>query len=645
MNNPKDRQVIGMLNYDSNGKPNVFINRNSAIQYMLKSLVLPAANSGFFTGYMSSFENSKSVEDNESLEDDDRIANFVNCTSGKLFVFSCHSYYKSYEPEYPKMSNVNLIQTPALFASDTYFYSVPVFAALGDKMTSEWEEEHKWNLYREYNSLEEFTKFVTDKKSLGRIYGYSAYEFCPSFVVWKDADGTLSAIGHIINNYYTAHGGLHIFNEENLFQTDIGSYMQYIIYSVNINPTLMFIPSAIYKEIERKILGKTATKFQFLENNQPPSGELIEIDTSYRKDELIISLMDYYSQEENLFYSLKDFVNVHTAVKCSNLTILSGLSGTGKSQLVNIYAKALGIDDKDNNRLLFVPVRPSWNDDADLLGYMDTAHMIYRPSGTGLVDLLVNAQKEENKNKLFIVCFDEMNLARVEHYFSQFLSILERPLSQRELRLYDRRYTNKLHNSSEYPDKIRIGNNIRFIGTVNIDETTYHFSDKVLDRANVIQLDVLNYSQQWDKKPYAALESTESWSKNEYNSLICETSGSNVKEIRKLLWEIHELMKSANAKYGIGPRIVKSIESYICNLPETVIDGFDFKTALDYQIVQRILTKVRGPENQLGEILRSDSTGNFEKIFNRYKDLSDFENCRKEIMQKQKELEAYGYCI
>ncbi len=648
MNNPKDRQIIGVLNHDSNGRPNVFINRNSAIQYMLKALILPAANSGFFTGYMSSFENNTIVEDDENLEDDERVSNFISLASDKLFIFSYHSYYKNYEPEYPKISNVNFMPLSTSFTPDTYFYSVPVFAAADDKMTSEWEEEHKWNLYREYNNLNEFIRFIINKKSVGRVYGYSAYEFCPSFVVWKDEDGKLSAVGNITNNYYTVHGGLHIFNDGSLYKTDICGYMKDIVYSVNINPTLMFIPSSIYKAIEKEILGKTSTKFQFLESSQSDSEEPIEIDNSYRNDELIISLMDYYSQEENLFYSLKDFVNVHTAIKCSNLTILSGLSGTGKSQLVNIYAKALGINCKDDNRLLFVPVRPSWNDDADLLGYMDIAHMVYRPSSTGFVDLLVSAQKEENRNKLFIVCFDEMNLARIEHYFSQFLSILERPLNQRELRLYDKRYTNKLYNSNEYPDKIQIGDNIRFIGTVNIDETTYHFSDKVLDRANVIQLDVLDYSKQWTKKSYAGLDDTTNWTRNEYNSLICEnfnSNMSNIHEIRRLLWELHKLMKSASPKYGIGPRIVKSIESYICNLPQTVIDGFDFKTALDYQIVQRILTKVRGPENQLGQILQDDSEENFERIFNKYKELSDFEQCRKEIAQKQKELETYGYCI
>ena len=106
---------------------------------------------------------------------------------------------------------------------------------------------------------------------------------------------------------------------------------------------------------------------------------------------------------------------------------------------------------------MFIPVRPSWNDDSDLLGYVDLVHMVYRASDSGFVDFLVRAQKEENKDKIFMVCFDEMNLARVEHYFSQFLSLLERPTNQRELQLYDKQYSGRLYNSAEYPYRIKIG--------------------------------------------------------------------------------------------------------------------------------------------------------------------------------------------
>ena len=72
---------------------------------------------------------------------------------------------------------------------------------------------------------------------------------------------------------------------------------------------------------------------------------IIEIDTTEKNDELIITSMDYHSQKRKdpLFYNMKDFVNIHTALKCNSLVILSGLSGTGKSAIVDIYAKAWGL--------------------------------------------------------------------------------------------------------------------------------------------------------------------------------------------------------------------------------------------------------------------------------------------------------------
>ena len=452
---------------------------------------------------------------------------------------------------------------------------------------------------------------------------------------------------------------------QELLKIDISDQAEKIVYDVDANPTLAFVPETIYKQIEDQILKAEVERTKKLEakkkepvtkQNQEKAEsftetvndaqeELKEVNTKEYSDELLIQMMDYHSQKRNLFYNMKDFVNVHTSIKCSNLVILSGLSGTGKSALVEIYARALGIrNNLEDDRLLFVPVRPSWNDDADLLGYVDLVHNVYRPSDTGFVDFLVNAQKEENKGKLFIVCFDEMNLARVEHYFSQFLSLLERPENQRELQLYDSQYAGQLYNSATYPSKIIIGDNIRFIGTVNIDESTYHFSDKVLDRANVIELDVLDYSKEWTKKQYASLI-TPTWSKDEYDALINKDVDIKADKVQELLWEIHQLLQSASAKYGVGPRIVKAIKMYINNLPKTEINGFNKGVALDYQIAQRILTKVRGPEIQIGRLLNGKSNTGFNQIFDKHSELSDFKKCRKVISEKQKELGAYGYCI
>lgn len=662
----QDRQYIGILASvdESDGRDNVFINKGSYIQYRVKSLLLPQESPNFLSGFISSFEDDSEINDDEYSSEEERINNFEDAVKDKLFVYS----YRVNEEGHANLGNrkTSLVKRPEKITRDTYFYAVPVFCSKNNDTSREWELERKWSLFREYENKEEFIEFLKNKKPVGSTYGYYPDAFTPSFVIWLDDDGTMYAIGHVIDNRHNMQGGL-IIECDKIAIVNIDEFDEFWVYQASLNPTLMFIPEEIYAKVEDKLL-KTSSVEKIgesveidLQNNPDKmrenvcantesikqEEELIEIDASEKTDDLIIKSMDYHSQKRNLFYNMKDFVNIHTALKCSSLVILSGLSGTGKSAIVDIYARALGINNTgnpDENRLLFIPVRPSWNDDSDLLGYVDLVHMVYRASDSGFVDFLVRAQKEENKNKLFIVCFDEMNLARVEHYFSQFLSLLERPANQRELQLYDKQYSGRLYNSAEYPNRIKIGDNVKFIGTVNIDESTYHFSDKVLDRANVIQLDVLNYANMWTKTKYASLGNI-NWTMDDYNSITVTNSDEDMQLVHQLLWDIHTLLHSANSKYGVGPRIVKSIEMYLWNLPKSGIGDFSYSDGIDLQIAQRVLTKVRGPENQLGEILDEKSENNIYLIFDKYHSLSKFSICRDIVQQKQKELESYGYCI
>lgn len=662
----QDRQYIGILASadESNGRDTVFINKGSYIQYKVKSLLLPQESPNFLSGFISSFEDDSEINDDEYSSEEKRISNFEQTVKDKLFVYS----YRVNEEGHANLGNkkTSLVKRPEKITRDTYFYAVPVFCSKNNDTSREWELERKWSLFREYENKEEFIEFLKNKKPVGSTYGYYPDAFIPSFVIWLEDNGTMYAIGHVIDNRHNTQGGL-IIECDKIAIVNIDEFDDFFVYQELLNPTLMFIPEEIYAKVEDKLL-KTSSVEKIgesveidLQNNLDKmrknvsadieiikqEEELIEIDTSEKTDDLIIKSMDYHSQKRNLFYNMKDFVNIHTALKCSSLVILSGLSGTGKSAIVDIYARALGINNTgnpDENRLLFIPVRPSWNDDSDLLGYIDLVHMVYRASDSGFVDFLVRAQKEENKNKLFIVCFDEMNLARVEHYFSQFLSILERPANQRELQLYDKQYSGRLYNSAEYPNRIKIGDNVKFIGTVNIDESTYHFSDKVLDRANVIQLDVLNYANMWTKTKYASLGNI-NWTMDDYSSITVTNSDENMQLVHQLLWDIHTLLHSANSKYGVGPRIVKSIEMYLWNLPKSGIGDFSYSDGIDLQIAQRVLTKVRGPENQLGEILDKKSENNIYLIFDKYQDLSKFSICKDIVQQKQKELESYGYCI
>jgi len=653
-----ERHVLGMIAYnDSTGRGSVFINSNSAIQYMVRPLMYPRDDYENLTGYISSFEEEIDFRDQQYLDDERRIENFLEWINDWLMMFV---YRENEGLEYAKAKRICLVPKPSSVTENSQFCAIPVFSPAEDEITKEWSDAKRFQLWRDYSTLDDFKENIRRKQSVGSIYGYDLDEFRPSFVIWRDAEGKLFAIGGFTDIEYNDLGGIMIEGDD-IVKIDMNEYLNYIVYDMNANPTIIFIPISIYEEIENRIVRDLENRSQAAGDIWPAglagireiheeNGKVLwEIDTSVKNDELVINAMDYYSQKNDLYYSRKDLVNVHTAIKCSNLVILSGLSGTGKSKLVEMYAKSLGVcqsSSPDKNRLLIIPVRPSWNDDADLLGYVDLVHMEYRVSDTGFVDLLVSAQKEENRDKLYIVCFDEMNLARVEHYFSQFLSILERPARERELQLYDSQYAGRLGNAGTYPSRIKVGENVRFVGTVNIDETTYHFSDKVLDRADVIQLNVLNYAEEWNAKSYVELPEIV-WSGEDYAGLVREAPEDDryTMQLHSLLWDIHQLMQSASSKHGIGPRIVKAIGKYIVNLPMGEIDGFDRRLALDYQIVQRVLTKVRGPESQLGDIVKRQSESNFCKIFEKYDDLSDFENCKKVLEQKEKELEVYGYCI
>lgn len=664
--NHVERQYIGVLakNGEAYGKNNIFLNQQSCIQYLVKSLLLPSEPNNFVGGYISSFEDDSDIADDDYLGEEERVENFYNVVKDKLFIYNC----RIKDNGYVNVARASLIHKPASIDDNTMFYSIPVFCSSQDPSVHAWEEENHRKLYRDFITRDDFFEAINGRKSVGSIFGYNADIFTPSFVIWKDQEGKLFAVGDISGSRYNTLSGI-ILESSNLFWIDISDFINFVVYNENLNPTLMFIPDNIYERINDRLLQasvsvrnvtvqenavnqteqeqETLKQECVVELTEPSSEVLINIDTSVKNDELIINSMDYHRQRRGLYYNMKDFVNIHTALKCSSLVILSGMSGTGKSAIVDIYARALGINNStnpDEDRLLVIPVRPSWNDDADLLGYVDLVHMVYRASDSGFVDFLVRSQRDENKGKLFLVCFDEMNLARVEHYFSQFLSILERPVSQRELQLYDKQYSGRLYNSADYPSRIKIGDNIRFIGTVNIDESTYHFSDKVLDRSNVIELDVLDYSKDWIKKNYGTLGNI-NWTVDDYDNITTKSADIEMPEIQSLLWDIHVLLQSASSKYGAGPRIVKCIKLYLLNLPKTVMGNFTYSYGVDYQIAQRILTKVRGPETQLGTILDPNSDNNFLKLFDKYNNLSEFKKCRKIILQKKKELETYGYCI
>lgn len=362
-------------------------------------------------------------------------------------------------------------------------------------------------------------------------------------------------------------------------------------------------------------------------------------------------------KSKGLVYKTQDLYNFHTAMKTQGFVILSGMSGTGKSQLVQCYYESLS-QSKSEENLLFIPVSPSWQDDTDLLGYLDTLNSIYRPGDSGLVDFII--ESTQRPQECFIICLDEMNLAKVEHYFSQFLSILERDLDKRNIYLYNPKIEDRVFNKNDYRSEIKLGENLLFVGTINTDESTFSFSDKVLDRANVISLGLRNFVEiKKELKEYKEgnidkenlIESKEE-SKDTFTKFQGMKKNDKKNELNdaelEFLWSLHAKLNKVNPNIGVGMRILNQIERYLINLPESTL--FPRNVAFDLQISQRIFTKIRGSRTQLDSLVGKESEGNLIDseimgLFENNKDISNFDYSIEKLKNISRELAEYGHTI
>lgn len=529
-------------------------------------------------------------------------------------------------------------------------------------------------IYNENNqsnimTQDEFENALFSEKVIGKTPNYSKDpDDYPEFVVWENNTSDRIIYGEISAQLVSQYGVQYEVKEDSRYKIKLDKEDIEWIDSEYIDENIIFIPVDILsKKIETM---KTINQIDLSENNNQSNSVIIENDNknltiSITKDsspnvyeqtqELIspelefINRLKYITKKQyRLFYEIKDLINFHAAMKGDSLVVLSGLSGTGKSQLVTAYAKALQLSP---SQLKFISVRPFWEDDSDLLGYADTVNSVYRPGDSGLIDVLIEASN--NPNSLYLVCFDEMNLARVEHYFSQFLSVLEMEPGKRNISLYNRDLENRLYNSSSYPHEVSVGTNVLFVGTINTDESTHQFSDKVLDRSNIISLQLV---------PFGYIETIEEFSeeikrknetlKFEDFKIFKKSSPNNMLTVgeKNMLWEIHLAINERDKNVGIGWRILKQIDEYLQNIPmDTELSRAE---ALDYQLVQRVLTKIRGSEEQLNDLLgKWDKAGNkqedsiLESILDKYTEYSDFEYSKKMIKQKSRELRLHGFTI
>lgn len=441
--------------------------------------------------------------------------------------------------------------------------------------------------------------------------------------------------------------GWHVTPEDTIkkIPLDFGEYRDIMI----IESHAIYIDYDYFHEI---ILGEGLAKLgQIVSLDKKIKIKDIKEDPIEEYEEDLYSESDYLEslftnlKQNGLIFEKKHVINFHTALKTRRLVILSGSSGTGKSQLVYNYAQSLGLVNKDTHQFKMIPVKPNWKDDSDLIGFLDTINNIYRPSESGLVDTLLEAKS--NRDKLYLICFDEMNLAKVEHYFSQFLSVLELEGTERKISLYSKNLVGRVLNGEQYPYEIPILSNVLFVGTINIDETTETLSDKVLDRSNYIEFNIpANHINNWvDTLNSLSVETAVRENKNEKKIVDYyhfDNWSNNKKEIKLLdkeievLNDINRLLIKIDSSKGIGFRVLDHINSYMLNLP--LNNSLKREEAFDLQISQKIIPKIRGTVEEL-EFILQNSEEDILSVLNE----EGFKVTTASLKRKIRELNLYGY--
>ncbi len=253
--------------------------------------------------------------------------------------------------------------------------------------------------------------------------------------------------------------------------------------------------------------------------------------------------------------------------------LLSGLSGTGKTKILlhysRLYCKLLGIEDDavERHRAL-VAVSPDWRDPSGLLGYHNALHDVQTFQVEPALRLVIAAAN--NPTLPFFLILDEMNLARVERYFAPFLSAME---SGQDLDLH----TND-EPLNKVPPKVKWPSNLFIGGTVNMDETTYPFSDKVLDRAYTLEF--------WNVD-------LEAW----FPRRAASHDGPRFEQVEKLLLEINKPLVPIRRHFGYrsADEVLGFLDAAVREVP-TLTEG-QRSSVVDQALFSKVLPRVRGTES------------------------------------------------
>ena len=334
-----------------------------------------------------------------------------------------------------------------------------------------------------------------------------------------------------------------------------------------------------------------------------------------------------------------------TAIKSKPFLLLAGISGTGKSRIVRELARACWEEGSDEYKaqkpknFAMIQVKPNWHDSSELIGYV--SRVSGEPVYVAGDFLKFIAKAWENLDVPHFLCLDEMNLAPVEQYFAEYLSviesrknkdgeivtdaIIEKCAEQWYFDLTAKLTTNDNVRTRFMNEGITIPKNLIVVGTVNMDETTFSFSRKVLDRAMTIEMNEVDLEGGLDKKyePIGKLgeadligDAVEGVDVYADNKEVCDTVISYLKAINE---------KLEGTPFKVAYRTRNEFLLYVVNnLPynknengEDIPQEMVIARALDEITNMKILSRIEGDETKVSERFLNDLRETIKKELNK----------------------------
>ena len=295
-------------------------------------------------------------------------------------------------------------------------------------------------------------------------------------------------------------------------------------------------------------------------------------------EQLVNRFRNFLAKEEKLYYDIDTIRIFISGLNATRLSILEGLSGTGKSSLPRYFAKFI------NANVTFLPVQVTWRDKTSILGYFNDFSKTYNETDF----LLKLYEASYNPDAVHIFVLDEMNISRVEYYFADFLSVLEYPSDQWKIRIM------QLPFGFVPPAKLEKGyitipENSFFVGTANKDDSTFSIADKVYDRATVISFDNRNepFEVTGDagsiRMSYSKLRSLFDGAVNDEKNQMSQRDYEKLFQITDYIYEQFEV--------AFGNRVMNQIDALV---PIFVASGGKKENALDFILSRKVLIKLEG---------------------------------------------------